>query len=186
MEGFGGTDSWCSPCEVRDGLYDLYDGPPYTDPCTNENSIIEATIKYTELGTFRPWLKTGYENPPYSNAAIFTTHGLNEIHDRRLKEHVRLVMCSPSTVWWQEMCGTKPVTKEVAKRRHRWYYADGTTGFGKQPPNPEIIITERLKFIGDKGFNARFDTALVYYGHRPRAFHKAFAHIARWATRGRV
>lgn len=184
----GGTDSWCTGPLVVDGVYDLYGGPPDFDPCSNRRAIIKAYTTYFRSGTHLPWIGTGFENPPFSKTQIFTEHGLDEIYHGNCTELVRLVMFAPSTKWWLEMCGIAFDDKHgqaMLARRPGWYYKHRRAS-RSSAPNPEIICTKRLTFVGDRQDTARFDTALVYFGHRPNAFHKAFRHLTRWTARGRL
>lgn len=174
----GATDHWCSPPEVADPLEQLFDGPVGTDPATNKHSLIWARRHYTIGGLHLPWgdgsklYDDGFNNPPYSSTGPWITKGLHELDSERINELVYLVMSVPSVGWWVEACN----------------YA---------PRNPRILITERLCFIDPKEklkkklghkvkkMNARFDTALIYYGSRTREFEKEFASITRWSTWGR-
>lgn len=163
----GGSDTWCSPLEINYGLRELFGAPVHTDPCTNDRSVIEAIVKYTRGGLVYPWMKTAYENPPFSMTDAFTTKALHEITVGHCTELVRLTMVAPSTKWWVRM----------AKFRR----------------NPRFLFTKRLKFRGDtqsakgkaKNEGARFDTVLTYFGSRPQKFDKAFSHLQRWSTWGR-
>jgi hypothetical protein len=168
-------DSWCTPPEVADPLHDFFGGAVGCDPCSNENSIIRARVAYHAGGLHMPWcaardLKnpknlTGYENYPYSKPEPWTAKMLVELKARHLREHVRLGPVATSTRWWRLQCGVEEGV---------WI-----------PPNPRILFTGRLKFMGDVDLGARFDTALVYYGPRTKAFDKAFKHLTKWATWGR-
>lgn len=178
MVKLGGTDSWCTSQPVYDGLLELYDGQIDTDPCTNKHAIIRAVTMYYKAGTFLPWRRRTYENPPFSKTAIFTAHGLDELHNGNCTELVRLTMFAPSTAWWLEMCGIEVPGLTHSRMRDRWKPA--------RRPNPHIIATKRLTFIGDRSDTARFDTALTYFGNRPQKFYKAFRHLTRWTARGRV
>lgn len=170
------SDSWCSPPVVTDPLAQFFHGPVDVDPCSNGNSIVAARVAFTAGGLHLPWRlkrpvsRTGYENQPYSKGKLWAPKAVTELVIGNLDELVRLVMVSTSTEWWGQQCGTLLT------------YVDGK---GRVPRNPRIMFTKRLKFIGDKTFGARFDTALVYYGSRTRQFEKEFSHLARWTTWGR-
>lgn len=181
-EGYGGTDSWCSPKVVGDGLLDLFGGPVDIDPCSNDRSIIPARRKHDHGGLHIRWMGTGYKNDPYSKSALWVRKAMEELYAGHLIELVSLCMFAPSNGWWIEQCGVwNAHSPRHMLTRTRWDYA------GKnRSPNPEIIATKRLKFGGDREHQARFDCALVYYGRRRAAFYKAFAHITKWTTRGRV
>lgn len=175
------SDVWCSPHEVNHGVVELFKGPVILDPCSNERSIIQSKFAYTFGGLVKPWMESDYENPPYSSTDDWTVKAIMEMRAHRVDELVRLVMVSTSTAWWRWQCGTEPLILPGRKEH-----------FAK---NPRIAFTKRLRFIGDKTstdeklkqkFGARFDTVLVYYGRRERAFDKAFAHITKWSTYGRA
>jgi hypothetical protein len=170
------TDSWCSPHAVADPLAQFFHGPVDFDPCSNPNSIIKARRALHAGGLHLPWkLKNPvdwscYENYPYSKGLLWTPKSMYELIVGNVHELVRLVMVATSTRWWSQQCGVMPT---VVKDRERL------------PRNPRILFTKRLKFIGDVGFGARFDTALVYYGDRNRQFEKEFHAITRWMAWGR-
>lgn len=155
-------DGWCTPAEVVVPLREFYGGRVWTDPASNENSIVNAVIEYTFGGLHLPWLKETYENCPFSKAGAWTNKGLEELKSGRCTELVRLTMVATSTAWWSKM----------ARFRR----------------NPRFIFTKRLKFRGDKKtpqHGAMFDTVLTYFGPRCKAFDKHFAHLARWSAWGR-
>lgn len=184
MVGYGGTDAWCSPRDVIDPLADFFGGRVDFDPCSNDHSIVPARREHSVGGLHVRWLGKGYENPPFSCTGIWTSKGLDEIYAGHCTELVRLVMYAPSTVWWSEQAGIVPYNAPnhpPMLKRPRWKY--GTKRC--LAPNPDIICTKRLAFIGDTAMGARFDTALVYYGKRHAEFLKAFRSITRWVTRGR-
>lgn len=170
------SDSWCSPPVVADPLAQFFHGPVDVDPCSNSNSIIQSRVAYTAAGLHLPWKlkrpvdRSAWENPPYSKGSLWAPKAVTELVLENVHELVRLVMVSTSTTWWGQQCGTVPVWVNDRPRTAR---------------NPRIMFTQRLKFIGDKTFGARFDTALVYYGPRTRQFEKEFAHLARWMSWGR-
>lgn len=175
------SDTWCSPHAVGNGVQEFFKGPVACDPCSNKRSIIVARVAYTFGGLIKPWLETDYENPPYSTTDVWTIKAIHEMRIGNIDELVRLVMVSTSCVWWRQQCGVEPLILPGGKEHFT--------------RNPRIAFTKRLKFIGDntssdvkltKKHGARFDTALVYYGRRERAFDKAFSHLTKWSTYGRA
>lgn len=175
----GGTDSWCTPRDVADPLADFYDGPCDFDPCSNADAIIQARRKYTSGGLHIRWVGTGFKNPPFSKTGIWATKAMDEIACGNTTELVTLVMFAPSTGWWAEKCGQANVEHAPPSMRRR--------AWGRRTlPNPTIICTKRLAFIGDKDGGARFDTAMFYFGKRHERFLRCFKHITKWTTRGRV
>lgn len=168
------SDSWCSPPAVGDPLEQFFGGPVGTDPCSNDRSIIKANVAYHAGGLHLPWWtppagkRTAYENFPFSKPLPWTVKMLHEL-DTNLEEHVRLGPVSTSTLWWRTMCGIEDV---VAPKKRR--------------PNPRLLFTGRIKFMGDVGFGARFDCVLAYWGSRTAEFDKAFAHLTKWSSWGRT
>lgn len=187
------SDSWCSPRSVADPLYDFFDGPVGTDPCSNPNSIIRARRAFHAGGLHLPWTRpkdppTAYRNNPYSDTLSWICKAIREMKKREqpLEEEVGLVMVATSTKWWRHMCGVEPVLVQPDwdRKLDRNY-----THTGKMrelvPRNPRLLFTGRLKFIGDTDQGARFDTVLTYYGPRVTLFDRTFKHLTKWSTWGR-
>jgi hypothetical protein len=171
------SDSWCSPPEIAGPLADFHGGPVDIDPCSNERSIILARQAYTHGGLVLPWRLTrpvtwaGYQNDPYSEADAWTVKMLYELAAGHLRQHTRLCMMSTSSRWWAAQC--------LTSRR-----------------NPRILALKRIAFLRPpllpskakkpmERQSCRFEPALVYFGPRPAAFTKTFAHLTRWSTWGR-
>lgn len=174
------SDTWCSPRKVTIPLAQFHRGPVDFDPCSNPRSLVKARKSLHAGGLHLPWRLSRpvnaavYENPPYSKNDLWTQKAMNEIIVGNVEDLVRLVMVSTSTKWWRQQCGVIPTTVDVNGQRR-----------ARVPRNPRLCFTKRLKFIGDKDCGARFDTVLVYYGDRARAFEKEFSHIIQWSTWGR-
>lgn len=163
-EGDIDSDSLCTPPSIYEPLLDLWNGRIDCDPCSNEHSLIPATEIYTYGGLHRPWGEHTYENHPYSTNEPWIDKAIAEMKIGRVRELVILCMTATSTMWWRK-------AMLVPKR------------------NPRVICTRRIAFYGPNGkplkSGARFDTSLIYYGAREKAFDKKFQHVARWSTRGR-
>lgn len=163
-------DHWCSPPEMADGLEDLFGGPVDCDPCSNARSIIRAVTAYTAGGTFLPWGRRTYKNPPYSRLDLWTDVGIREIRAGRVHELVNLEPVAPSTRWWRKAMGEEPI--EI----------DGDTIWA---PKPVVMFTKRINFINEHGVvikGARHDSVITYYGPRRQAFRRAFKHLERWVV----
>lgn len=168
------SDSWCSPPEIGDPLFELFQGPVDVDPCSNGRSIIRARRSLTAGGLILPWCipnkpgaRSVYQNDPYSQAGTWTDKMLEELDSGNVQELVRLSMMATSTRWWAKMC-REPVR------------------------NPRILALCRLKFLdpfaaiaGQKRMVCRFEPALTYIGKDHRRFDREFAHLTRWSTWGR-
>jgi hypothetical protein len=167
------SDCWCSPPEIAEPLEEFFQGPVAIDPCSNDRSIIKATVALTRGGLVLPWLvrgseRTGYQNDPYSKGGVWTAKMLKELALGNVREHIRLSMFACSTKWWADMC-MKP-------RR-----------------NPRILALKRLAFLdpfaaeaGQKRESCHFEPALTYFGPRSARFTRIFAHLTNWTTWGRT
>lgn len=158
------SDSLCTPPLILDPMYELFDGIPDCDPCTNEHSIVKAKKHYTFGGLQFPWGRKTWENHPYSDNDPWQQKACYEMKIGNVHELLVLCMAAPSTLWWQ--------------------------GFMLKPRrNPRVIFTKRIAFLGPGGkklkHGARFDTALIYYGTKARKFDRLFQHVERWSTWGR-
>jgi hypothetical protein len=158
------SDSLCTPPEIIDRVYELFDGVIDCDPCSNEHSIVRATAIYTWGGLVRPWKRRTWENHPYSINDPCIDKACHEMRIGNVRELVILCMTATSTRWWHR-------AMTVPRR------------------NPRVICTKRIKFLGPDGIplesGARFDTSLIYYGSKPKKFDRLFAHVAMWTTWGR-
>lgn len=158
------SDSLCTPPEIIDRVYELYDGTIDCDPCSNEHSIVRAKSIYTWGGLIRPWDELTYANWPYSTNEPWVDKACLEMRVGHVRELVILCMTATSTVWWQR-------AMTIPRR------------------NPRVIFTKRIKFLGPGGKplanGARFDTSLIYYGSKTKRFDKLFSRVAMWTTWGR-
>ncbi len=171
-------DHFCTPHVVDDCLFDFFGGPVDLDPCSNSRSIIRSKEAYTVGGLHLPWRATNFENGPYSRMMIWVQKTMRELAIGRAKEVVTLWPVATSTKWWKTATGNMPVEPEVVGKKEIW------------APNPTLIFTKRLAFIGLSGEqddSARFDPVLFFYGpeKRHRAFLRSFNNLINWSTRGR-
>lgn len=175
------SDAWCTGTSVAEPLEQFFDGPVGMDPCSNANSIINAMRALHAAGLHLSWTPpevkktTVYRNNPYSKSDPWIDKAIRELRkkERPVTEEVGLVMVSTSTGWWRRMCGVEPVlVPRDGKPLELW------------APRARLLFTGRLKFRGDVGFGARFDTVLTYYGRRVREFEREFKHITKWSAWG--
>lgn len=163
-EGTVDSDSLCTPPEIFTRMYDLFDGIPDCDPCTNDHALVRARKRHLSLGLVLPWGEKTYENHPYSTNEPWIDKAIYEMKIGRVRELLILCMVASSTEWWQKAM--------IRPRR-----------------NPRVICTKRLKFYGPTGqpmkHTARFDTALIYYGTKVKKFDRLYASLARWTAWGR-
>ncbi len=175
------SDSWCSPPEICDPLADFFGGPVDVDPCSNDRSIVQATLALTRGGLVLPWKLprsrrgrgSAYMNEPYSKSSDWTDKALAELASGNVDELVRLTMTSTSARWWARMC-TEPAR------------------------NPRVMALKRIKFLRPPGLESpdpnralrrvgcRFEPALFYIGPNPDRFVKTFNHLINWMTWGRT
>lgn len=191
------SDTWCSPVIVAEPLAQFFGGPVACDPCTNENSIIDAKRGLCAGGLHLPWAHdeddehTVYRNNPYSVTDPWVDKSIREqaIAHHRVDEEVFLTMVATSTKWWRKQCGVYPVLiagTGIKGKDGKYKPGSGVELFA--PRNPRLLFTGRLRFIGDVDSGARFDTVLGYYGSsakRQRAFDKEFKSITKWSAWGR-
>jgi DNA N-6-adenine-methyltransferase (Dam) len=165
-------DSWCSPRDVTDLLEQFFRGPVAMDPCSNPNSIVKARRALHAGGLHLDWDESVYKNEPYSKMKLWAPKTIIELN-KNVEELVGLEQVATSTQWWRQLCGAEPVLhagKELRPRQRR---------------GARLLFTKRLKFIGDVGFGARFDSVLMYYGRRYAEFERTFRSLTRWSAWGR-
>lgn len=192
------SDSWCTNHDVADRLEQFFDGPVGVDPCSNPQSIINALNAYHAAGLHKPWTqprtpRTVYRNNPYSKTDPWIDKAIRELrksNEAPVEEEVGLVMVSTSTGWWRKMCGVEPVLLFQNEDGSTTTKPNKKGAMSRRKPNEiwapraRLLFTGRLKFRGDVGFGARFDTVLSYYGTRVREFEREFKSITKWAAWG--
>ena len=71
------SQEWCTPRKYVNAIKEFFDGEIDLDPCSNDNSIINAKIEYKlpfQDGLRSPWsFKKIYVNPPYGRDSIHKT-----------------------------------------------------------------------------------------------------------------
>jgi len=144
-------DSWNTPQVVLDRIREL--GPIYLDPCSNEDSLVEATISFTGGGLDVDWYEAAggrliYVNPPYGRK-------IGEWVSRcarfgKLCEVVALLPARVETKWFENVWSADAV----------------------------CFWRGRLRFVGAR-WDAPFPSAVAYWGHRRYRFADAFSDVGR-------
>lgn len=157
-------DDFGTPENVCDLLYELWDGIPDLDPCTGPTAIFQAKEMWSVGGLQRQWFnerrRTAFVNMPYSRLAPWMRKCFVEAHSAEcpsMPELIALPPASTSAGWWKEYAST----------------ADA------------VVFTKRLNFIGSatgglQSGNARFHSALIYFGPRPARFGRVMEPITTW------
>jgi hypothetical protein len=69
---------WCTPPRIVEPVHEFFGGPPDLDPCSNSNSIVQATVSFAlpeHDGLVRSWDINGrhtkvYVNPPFGRCYL--------------------------------------------------------------------------------------------------------------------
>lgn len=166
-------DDFGTPEEVCDLLYDFWDGTRGIDldPCTGPTAIVRAKKMWSVGGLQLPWFTVGaadeddavntvFVNNPYSRMPIWGAKIWQEVvRKSRKQELIWLPPASTSAGWWANFAAKSDA----------------------------VAFTRRLNFLGGQEgqSNARFHSALVYYGPRVRRFEKIFRPITTYFSEGR-
>lgn len=155
------TKDWCTPPSILASVREVFGGQIGLDPCSNEDSLVEAAIEYRlpeNDGLKDPWdADTIYVNPPYGSDPSRGTriaHWFSRMADAAANgsEVIALVPVATNTGHWKEF--VYPVASAVCflyAPRVRFYIG------GKEDP---------------KG--APMSCAIIYYGHQYERFAEAF------------
>jgi len=153
---------WCTPPKYVDAIRDFFGGEISLDPCSNEYSIVAATVEYRlpEVdGLIEEWdAPTVFVNPPYGRDRIRGTgicdwlRKCSETHVRYGGDVLALVPVATNTRHWKEFV---------------FGAADSVV----------FLYDTRLRFLEkgkDTGKGAPMSCALVYWGTRHDSFEEAF------------
>ena len=129
-------------------------GPIALDPCSNETSIVGATVEWRLErdgdSLMRPWPATGmvWVNPPYGRSVGLWTSRCRDYAWVSGGEAIALVPARTDTTWWHRDC---------------------------VPPKSDAVCfwKGRLTFLGAPA-SAPFPSALVYWGPRRFKFRDVF------------
>jgi len=150
-------DNWTTPLQVKELLLQYTGGRPvYLDPCSNPDSIIEATIEWygphvggTD-GLVTPWpIPPGelcFVNNPYSATQIWARK-CNDEGQRTRGSIICLIPGDTSTAYFQ---------RYLTQAASRCFW------------------NTRMKFGGDVEGPATFPSLLGYWGPHIGKFHKVF------------
>jgi hypothetical protein len=144
---------WCTPSKYVLPITEFF-GDIELDPCSNKDSIVNATIELTEGGIEYDWssAKTVFVNPPYGR------NGTTSIYDWLKKcylsktEVIALIPVATNTKHWKDFVFKSSVIC--------------------------FLNDTRLKFLIDGNTNnkgASMSCCLVYFGKRENDFIKKFS-----------
>ena len=149
-------DGWNTPAEVLDPLRAAL-GPIGLDPCSNTHSIVRAQVEWILArdgdSLPKPWSGYGlvYVNHPYAPGVTVKWAEKCAKEGRAGTELVQLCKATMGTKWFREHTRTA----DVILQWHGRLKHPGPTANGKLEPAP-------------------FESALAYWGPRPRVFMEAF------------
>ncbi len=156
------SQHWCTPPKYINVIKKFFGGEIALDPCSNENSIVMASIEYRlphQDGLVEPWdAPTIFVNPPYGRDRARGT-GIkdwllrcSEAHSRYDSEVLALVPVATNTRHWKNFV---------------FGVADGVA----------FLYDTRLRFLEnglDRGKGAPMSCAMVYWGSRYDQFEETF------------
>ncbi len=156
------SQHWCTPPKYVNVIRDFFGGEIALDPCSNEYSIVAASIEYRlphRDGLIEPWdAPTIFVNPPYGRDRNRGTgikdwlRKCSEARTRHNSEVLALVPVATNTRHWKDFV---------------FGAADGVA----------FLYDTRLRFLEngqDAGKGAPMSCAMVYWGTRYSEFEAAF------------
>jgi len=156
------SQHWCTPPKYVDAIRRFFGGVIALDPCSNQFSIVDATVEYCLPhvdGLSASWnFPTIYVNPPYgSDRERGTTirdwlRRCAEAHAKHESEVLALVPVATNTRHW---------------KHHVWRAATAIA----------FLYDTRLRFLVDGkngGKGAPMACAMVYWGNRYERFEQVF------------
>lgn len=76
-QNISSNKDWCTPGKYINAIKEFFNGEIDLDPCSNEDSIVNAKVEYKlpeKDGLWNPWsFKKIYVNPPYGKDSIHKT-----------------------------------------------------------------------------------------------------------------
>lgn len=106
------SQDWCTPPKYVEAVKKMYDGVIDLDPCSNSNSIVNATVKYIlplKDGLQESWnFQKIYINPPYGSDSVRKTtikNWIRKCHETNKKfnaEILALIPVATNTTHWKE------------------------------------------------------------------------------------
>lgn len=151
---------WCTPPKYVDAVRYFF-GKIHLDPCSNENSVVKATIEYTlpkNDGLRDSWnYPTIYVNPPY---------GIDKDSGTSIRDWIKRC-ADANTKHGSEVLALIPVA--VNTKHWKLYIFGKATGVC-------FLADTRLKFInGENDKGAPMACAMVYWGKNYDKFYKQFS-----------
>ncbi len=156
------SQHWCTPPKYVNAIREFFGGDVALDPCSNEYSIVEATVEFRlphSDGLAKPWnAPTVFVNPPYGR-------------DRKRGTGIRdwLRKCSEArSQYGSEVLALVPVATNTRHWKDFVFgAADGVT----------FLYDTRLRFLvngRDAGKGAPMSCAMIYWGRRYERFEEVF------------
>lgn len=124
------TQEWNTPPKYIDLIYKFFGGVPNLDPCSNENSLVNAEINWIlpTNGLLEEWnYKTIYVNPPYGRNSDKTTikdwikKGY-ESYQKYNNELLYLIPVATNTRHWKDYIFGKSSICFLYDTRLKFYY----------------------------------------------------------------
>jgi len=156
------SKDWCTPPKYVNSIREFFDGTIALDPCSNQYSIVRASVEYSlpkTDGLVASWdFPTIYVNPPYGadrERGTTIKHWLRrcaEAHSRHAAEVLALVPVAANTRHWKQ------------------YVFAAATAIA-------FLYDTRLRFLingKDGGKGAPMACAMVYWGTRYERFEETF------------
>ena len=156
------SQHWCTPPKYVDAIREFFGGEIALDPCSNEYSIVKATIEYrlpNSDGLKNLWNASSiFVNPPYGRDRVRGTgikdwlRKCSESHSNYGAEVLALIPVATNTRHWKE-----------------FVFGDATSVV--------FLYDTRLRFLENgknTGKGAPMSCAIVYWGKKHERFEKVF------------
>lgn len=155
------NQSWCTPKIYVDVIREFFGGTIDLDPCSNEHSIVGATVEY------KPPMDAFQLSWNYSRIFVNPPYGADRHRGTSIRDWLR--MCWEAGSLGSEVIALVPVATNTGHwKRFVWGKATSVL----------FLADTRLKFLRDgqeDGKGAPMACALVYWGTDPARFRSFFA-----------
>lgn len=146
-------DDWCTPESILVPVRKVFDGTIDLDPCSNENSIVNAVTEYRlpdHDGLSESWaFATIFVNPPYGRGINLWLHRCYRASKDFESQVIALIPASPDTAAWRDFV---------------------------EPADCVCFVHGRITFLGAPSA-APNPSAIVYWGHNRHRFAEVFRDI---------
>ena len=156
------SQHWCTPPKYVDAIRKFFGGEIALDPCSNEYSIVKASVEYClpfSDGLAKPWDEpTVFVNPPYGR-------------DRRRGTSIRDWLRKCSEAHSQNSAEVLALVPVATNTRHWKDFVFGAA------LGVAFLYDTRLRFLEngkDTGKGAPMSCAMVYWGSRYERFENVF------------